>query len=196
MGFFQRPPSQFADVGANVAPSVKDRKGDPVVEALNGRPSGGQDTVKPLKDVTQKRNGPTARRVGTVREETARFLRDEAALDASTTPGAATTAPTAAAPAAATPAAPSAPPSAAPATAGAFQIAVAAFKTESRARGVAESLAALKLLADVRPDSTGVWFRVIAGPFATREAAVAAQDALTRGGYAGTRISPAGTDPR
>jgi len=48
----------------------------------------------------------------------------------------------------------------------------------------------------VRLDSTGVWFRVIAGPFATREAAVAAQDALTRGGYAGTRISPASTDPR
>lgn len=122
----------------------------------------------------------------------------QAAPDASTTPGAATTAPTpaAAAPAAAAPATPSAPPSAEPATAGAFQIAVAAFKTESRAKGVAESLAVLNVQADVRPDSTGVWFRVIAGPFATREAAVAARDALTRGGYAGTRISPTGTDPR
>ena len=118
----------------------------------------------------------------------------QAAPEASTTPGAATIA--AATPAAAAPAAPSAPPSAEPATAGAFQIAVAAFKTESRAQGVAESLAALKVPADVRLDSSGVWFRVIAGPFATREAAVAAQDALTRGGYAGTRISPASTDPR
>ena len=73
---------------------------------------------------------------------------------------------------------------------------MAAFKTEARAQSVADSLAALKVPAAVRLDATGAWYRVIAGPFPTREEAVAAQDALTRGGYAGTRISPASADPR
>lgn len=117
----------------------------------------------------------------------------QAAPTTSTSPGAAANAP--APPSAAAPATPSATTAAAPA-AGAFQIAVAAFKTESRAQSVAESLAALKVPASVRLDSTGTWFRVVAGPFETRDAAVAAQEALTRGGYAGTRISPASADPR
>lgn len=96
-----------------------------------------------------------------------------------------------------------APQSAAPATAptqapaaGAFQISVAAFKTESRAQGVANSIGNLQVPATVRLDATGTWFRVVAGPFETREAAVAVQEALTRGGYSGTRISPASTGPR
>ncbi len=107
-----------------------------------------------------------------------------------------TSAPTAQAPATAALVPPAPAPAAASAAGEAFQIAVAAFKTESRAQGVADSLAALKVPATVRIDATGVWFRVVAGPFDTREAAVAAQDALTRGGYAGTRISPTGADPR
>ncbi len=105
-------------------------------------------------------------------------------------------APSTGAPATTTPSIAAPAPAEVPAAGGAFQIAVAAFKTESRAQGVAESLAALKVPATVRIDSTGAWFRVVAGPFDTREAAVAAQDALTRGGYAGTRISPTGADPR
>ncbi len=121
----------------------------------------------------------------------------QAAPDAGTTPGTPNTAsaPAAAAPALAAPPTPSAAAAASPAG-GAFQIAVAAFKTEARAQGVATSLAALKVPARVRLDSTGTWFRVLAGPFDTREAALAAQEALTRGGYAGTRISPASSEPR
>ncbi len=117
----------------------------------------------------------------------------QAAPEAGPAAGAAATPPagTAQAPAPRTPAPAAAP---APVAAGAFQIAVAAFKTESRAQGVAESLTALNVPAAVRLDATGTWYRVVAGPFSTREAAVAAQDALTRGGYAGTRISP--TDAR
>ena len=123
----------------------------------------------------------------------------QATPETTTAPGAAASpAPATATPAApAAPApAPSAPAASAPAATGAFQIAVAAFKTEARAQSVADSLAALKVPAAVRLDATGAWYRVIAGPFQTREDAVAAQDALTRGGYAGTRISPASSDPR
>jgi general secretion pathway protein A len=81
----------------------------------------------------------------------------------------------------------SAPGSAAPA--GAFEIAVAAFRTESRAQEVADAVSALPVPASVRVDSTGSWYRVLAGPFPTREAALAAQDTLGRGGYADTRLT-------
>jgi general secretion pathway protein A len=73
--------------------------------------------------------------------------------------------------------------------AGQFQIAVAAFRTESRATEVASALKDLGVPASVRPDPSGAWQRVIAGPFATREAAEAAQETLTRAGYADTRIA-------
>ena len=86
-----------------------------------------------------------------------------------------------------------APPTAA---AGAFQIAVAAFKTEARARDVAAAVTAMQVPATVRLDPTGSWYRVMAGPFATREAALAAQAALDRAGYVGTRISQISSDPR
>ena len=86
-----------------------------------------------------------------------------------------------------------APPTAA---AGAFQIAVAAFKTEARARDVATAVTAMQVPATVRLDPTGSWYRVMAGPFATREAAQAAQAALDRAGYADTRISQISSDPR
>lgn len=74
--------------------------------------------------------------------------------------------------------------------AGPFQIAVAAFRTESRAAGVVSALKDLQVPATVRADSTGTWQRVVAGPFATRDAAQAAQETLTRAGYADTRIAP------
>jgi cell division septation protein DedD len=110
---------------------------------------------------------------------------------------------------------PAAPPSAAPASAppvpetsttapagaptpasDAFQIPVAAFRTESRAQEVAAAVSALQVPSAVRPDATGGWFRVVAGPFPTREAADAAQDVLTRGGYPGTRVSQVPSDAR
>jgi cell division protein FtsN len=55
---------------------------------------------------------------------------------------------------------------------------------------VAASVNALRVPAVVRTDPTGLWFRVIAGPFASREAAQAAQEQITRGGFEGTQISP------
>jgi len=76
-----------------------------------------------------------------------------------------------------------------PAPAGPFQIAVAAFRTESRAQEVAAAVSALPVPASVRFDTGGSWYRVLAGPFQTREAAQAAQDTLNRGGYADTRIT-------
>lgn len=82
------------------------------------------------------------------------------------------------------------------AAAGAFQIAVAAFKTEARARDVATAVAAVQVPATVRLDPTGSWYRVMAGPFATRETAQAAQTALERAGYDGTRISQISSDAR
>jgi general secretion pathway protein A len=72
---------------------------------------------------------------------------------------------------------------------GAFQIAVAAFRTESRAQEVAKAVGGMQIPATVRLDPTGAWYRVLAGPFPTREAAQAAQDALAGAGYDGTQIS-------
>jgi cell division septation protein DedD len=77
----------------------------------------------------------------------------------------------------------------APLESGTFQIAIAAFRTESRAQDVAAAVSGLQIPAAVRPDTTGTWYRVIGGPFPTREAAQAAQDALARAGYAGTQLS-------
>ena len=79
---------------------------------------------------------------------------------------------------------------------GTFQIAVAAFKTESRARDVATAVTAMQVPASVRLDSTGSWYRVLAGPFGTREGAQAAQASLERAGYDGTQISQIASDPR
>ena len=80
--------------------------------------------------------------------------------------------------------------------AGAFQIAVAAFKTESRARDVAMAITGVQVPATVRLDPTGSWYRVLAGPFATRDAAQTAQASLERAGYTGTRISQISSDAR
>ena len=83
-----------------------------------------------------------------------------------------------------------------PTAAGAFQIAVAAFRTESRAQDVATAVTAMQVPASVRLDATGSWYRVLAGPFGTREGAQAAQASLERAGYDGTRISQIASDPR
>jgi general secretion pathway protein A len=115
-------------------------------------------------------------------------------LSAGSAPSANAAPPAAPSPAAATAASPTG--SGASAAAGAditgqFQIAVAAFRTESRAADVVAALTELKVPASVRPDTSGsgTWQRVIAGPFTTRAAAEAAQETLTRAGYADTRIA-------
>ena len=106
-----------------------------------------------------------------------------------------TRAPTGSAPvqAVAPEAAPPAVPAAAP---GSFQIAVAAFKTDGRAREVATAVDALRVPVSVRPDPAAGWYRVVAGPFTTRDAAQAAQAVLDKGGYPGTRISQVAADAR
>jgi general secretion pathway protein A len=132
--------------------------------------------------------------------------RPDAAVDspapAESTPRAAV--PSGAPPAAASPTASSRPAASPAATAGVsnaaasngFQIAVAAFRTESRAQAVRSAIADLQVPATVRLDATGTWYRVLAGPFNTREAAVAAQDALSRNGYTDTLISAPVSDGR
>lgn len=117
-------------------------------------------------------------------------------------PGATTTEPSAAAPTGTAPAAATPPPAATPAASapsasadaasapsGSFQIAIAAFRTERRAQEVAEEVNALPVPAAVRMDTTGNWFRVIAGPFQTRAAADAALASLSKAGYAGVRVA-------
>ena len=79
---------------------------------------------------------------------------------------------------------------------GSFQLAVAAFRTEARAQEVASAVSALQVPVSVRLDGAGVWFRVLAGPFATRDAAQAAQNELTRNGYTGTLIAQIAADAR
>ena len=66
---------------------------------------------------------------------------------------------------------------------------MASFRTDLRAAEVVTALQGLQIPALVRADTSSGWQRVVAGPFQTREAAVAAQDTLTRSGYADTRIS-------
>lgn len=105
-------------------------------------------------------------------------------------PAADTPTPAAPAPATDSASAPAATPSALPVLPpGSFQIQVASFKTESRARDVATAIDKLRVPVSVRPDSAGVWFRVVAGPFESRDLAVDAQATLDKGGYGGTRVS-------
>jgi general secretion pathway protein A len=74
-------------------------------------------------------------------------------------------------------------------TGGAFEIAVAAFRTEVRAQEVVTSLTGMRVPAAVRVDGSGTWYRVMAGPFPTRDAARSAQEALDAAGYGDTRLS-------
>ena len=60
---------------------------------------------------------------------------------------------------------------AAAAAPGSFQIAVSSFRTESRAQEVVTALTALQVPAVVRADAASGWFRVMAGPFTTRDLA-------------------------
>jgi general secretion pathway protein A len=89
----------------------------------------------------------------------------------------------------ASPAAPpatSAPTAAAAALQPAFEIVVASFRTEPRAAAVAAQVSAAGL--PVRQREAAGWQQVIAGPFASRDAADAARLQLERAGLGGTRI--------
>jgi general secretion pathway protein A len=80
------------------------------------------------------------------------------------------------------------PPQAAP-PAGGYRIAVAAFRTSKRAVDVASEIAAKGLPVATHTDSTGQWYQVVVGPFATAEAAANAQRTLAREGYPDTRVT-------
>jgi general secretion pathway protein A len=80
-------------------------------------------------------------------------------------------------------------PGQAPADGGPFEIVVASFRTMTRASEVAADLTALG--QPVRQRTSDGWQQVLAGPFATREAATAAQQRLDSAGYTGTQIVPA-----
>lgn len=73
--------------------------------------------------------------------------------------------------------------------AGQFRIAVAAFRTSARAESVAAQLRERQLAVTARPDRTGTWFQVVAGPYPTLEAAREAQRTLEKAGYADSQIS-------
>ncbi|MFN7916248.1 MAG: AAA family ATPase [Vicinamibacterales bacterium] len=79
---------------------------------------------------------------------------------------------------------------------GRFQVAVSSFRTESRARDVASAIAAIDVPVSVRFDEAGGWYRVVAGPFADRDAALAGQETLSRAGYNDTVVSPVAAAPR
>jgi len=94
-------------------------------------------------------------------------------------------------PAASTLAAPTDPAPAAPTAAGTggqIYIAVAAFRTADRAAMVAGQLTSAGLRAEARPSPAGTWQQVVVGPYLNMQEAAAAQQALTRQGFSGSRI--------
>jgi cell division protein FtsN len=70
-----------------------------------------------------------------------------------------------------------------------FEIVVASFRTDSRTAAVADEVTALGLTHRTRTVGDG-WRQVLAGPFATRAEAEAAQRRLDAAGLAGTQIVP------
>ena len=114
----------------------------------------------------------------------------------STTPGVsdAGTASAPVAPLSVTPTTPASASGSAAARPGSYQITVASFRTEQRAQDVAATISKQQVPAVVRTDATGTWFQVIAGPFASREAAVAAQSQIALNGFQGTQVSPVVAD--
>jgi cell division protein FtsN len=82
------------------------------------------------------------------------------------------------------------PPEAAAITGERFEIVLASFRTESRAASVAASVEALGL--PMRRRTADGWQQVLAGPFASRAEADAAQLRLERAGLGGGQIVPAG----
>ncbi|MFT4047418.1 MAG: SPOR domain-containing protein [Solimonas sp.] len=79
---------------------------------------------------------------------------------------------------------------AAPASSGNWSVQVGGFSDIGRARGVQDKLKALGQASFISPMDTskGTLYRVRAGPYATREAAQAAQDRLNGSGYPEARL--------
>jgi cell division protein FtsN len=73
---------------------------------------------------------------------------------------------------------------------------VASFRAEQRAADAVATLSAMQVPTAMRTDATGTWFRVVVGPFATRDEAVAAQQRIARGGFDGTQISQVTSEAR
>lgn len=81
------------------------------------------------------------------------------------------------------------------ASSGNYEITAASFRTEERAVSVAATLRNAGLPVTSRLDTSGQWYRVVVGPFATTDEARAAQAQLEERGFTGTRIySNAATD--
>ena len=89
-----------------------------------------------------------------------------------------------------------APPPAGDRNNGAYEIAVAAFRTERRAADVSAALTAHGLPVSTRSAAGGMWYQVVVGPFATSVDAEAAQRTLAREGFGETRVSPAAPTER
>jgi len=87
-------------------------------------------------------------------------------------------------------------PPAAAKNAGAFEIAVAAFRTERRAAEVSASIGALGLPVSTRSAAGGVWYQVVVGPFVAGDEAEAARRTLVRAGYADAHVSTSPGDRR
>ena len=108
--------------------------------------------------------------------------------------------PPATAPRASAPAVTSPPPAATAGTTAAppesYQVVVAAFRTAQRATTVADGIRASGLPVTTRLDSTGSWHSIVVGPYRTSAEAQTAQAALTRQGFADTRITFNGPDVR
>ncbi len=79
---------------------------------------------------------------------------------------------------------------------GVYEITAASFKTQERATSVAQELENAGLPVAARIDSSGLWYRVVVGPFASSELARAAQETLVERGFTGTRISFNGPSAR
>ncbi|MEQ1871005.1 MAG: AAA family ATPase [Vicinamibacterales bacterium] len=69
-----------------------------------------------------------------------------------------------------------------------FEITAASFKTEERAAAVTSTLTQAGLPAVSRADASGQWYRVVVGPFDSKESALDAQQQLDGLGFKGTRI--------
>lgn len=72
---------------------------------------------------------------------------------------------------------------------GSYRIAVAAFRTSRRAIDVATEIAAKGLPVATHADSTGQWYQVVVGPFATADAAANAQRVLAREGFPDLKVT-------
>jgi general secretion pathway protein A len=78
----------------------------------------------------------------------------------------------------------------------AYQVAVAAFRTERRASQVSATIAAQGLPVSTRSTAAGAWYQVVVGPFATAEAAESAQRRLALEGFGDARVSAVVADER